>query len=96
MTTVSSILHNVLKISKEEISIELSINSVEQWDSVAHLELMLYLEETYSLVSENREAMDKIVDLLIEKETLDGEEFTNILSEFTTIPNKERTPQLLS
>ncbi len=50
MTTVSSILHNVLKISKEEISIELSINSVEQWDSVAHLELMLYLEETYSLL----------------------------------------------
>ncbi len=40
--------------------------------------------------------MDKIVDLLIEKETLDGEEFINILSEFTTIPEKERTPQLLS
>ena len=40
--------------------------------------------------------MDKIVDLLIEKETLDGEEFTSILSEFTAIPEKERTPQLLS
>ena len=40
--------------------------------------------------------MDKIVDLLIEKETLDGEEFTNILSEFTNIPEKDRTPQLLS
>ena len=52
--------------------------------------------ETYSIVSENREAMDKIVDLLIEKETLDGEEFTKILSEFTIIPDKERTPQLLS
>ena len=53
-------------------------------------------EETYSIVSKNREAMDKIVDLLIEKETLDGEEFTSILSEFTNIPDKERTPQLLS
>ena len=40
--------------------------------------------------------MDKIVDLLIEKETLDGEEFENILSKFTKIPEKERTPQLLS
>ena len=40
--------------------------------------------------------MDKIVDLLIEKETLDGDEFTNILSKFTTIPKKERSPQLLS
>ena len=40
--------------------------------------------------------MDKIVDLLIEKETLDGVEFVSILSEFTKIPEKERTPQLLS
>ena len=40
--------------------------------------------------------MDKIVDLLIEKETLDGEECTSILSKFTTIREKERTPQLLS
>ena len=58
MISVSSILHNVLKISKEEISIELSINSVEQWDSVAHLELMLYLEETYSLVIDEESILD--------------------------------------
>ena len=53
-------------------------------------------KETYSIISKNREAMDKLVDLLIEKETLDGDEFVNILSEFTTIPEKERTPQLLN
>ena len=53
-------------------------------------------KETYDIVSKNREAMDKIVDLLIEKETLDGEEFVSILSEYTTIPKKERTPQLLN
>ena len=40
--------------------------------------------------------MDKIVDLLIEKETLDGDEFANILSKYTKIPVKDRTPQLLS
>ena len=40
--------------------------------------------------------MDKLVDILIEKETLDGEEFINILSKYTTIPEKERTPQLLN
>ena len=40
--------------------------------------------------------MDKIVDILIEKETLDGDEFVSILSQFTKIPEKERTPQLLS
>ena len=53
-------------------------------------------KETYSIISKNRKAMDKIVDLLIEKETLDGEEFKKILSEYTSIPEKERTPQLLS
>ena len=40
--------------------------------------------------------MDKIVDLLIEKETLDGDEFLSILSQFTNIPEKDRTPQLLN
>ena len=52
--------------------------------------------ETYDIVSINIEAMHNIVDLLIEKETLDGEEFVEILSKFTKIPEKERTPQLLS
>ena len=40
--------------------------------------------------------MDKLVDLLIEKETLDGEEFVEILSQFTQIPEKQRTPQILN
>ena len=53
-------------------------------------------KETFDIVSKNREAMDKIVDLLIEKETLDGDEFVNILSKFTRIPEKDRSPQLLS
>jgi len=30
---------------------------------------------SFDIVSKNREAMDKIVDLLFEKETLDGDEF---------------------
>ena len=40
-------------------------------------------------------AMDKIVDLLIEKETLDGEEFVSILQNLLPFLRK-RTPQLLS
>ena len=53
-------------------------------------------KETHDIVCKNREAMDKIVDLLIEKETLDGDEFVTILSQYTKIPEKERTPQLLT
>ena len=47
-------------------------------------------EETLELVAKNRSAMDKLVEILIEKETMDGEEFCEILSEFTHIPEKDR------
>jgi cell division protease FtsH len=40
--------------------------------------------------------MDRVVELLIEKETLDGEEFRAIVAEFTTVPEKERFSPLLS
>eukprot|EP01025_Chloroclados_australasicus_P042691 TRINITY_DN4538_c0_g2_i1.p1 TRINITY_DN4538_c0_g2~~TRINITY_DN4538_c0_g2_i1.p1 ORF type:complete len:166 (+),score=35.43 TRINITY_DN4538_c0_g2_i1:1-498(+) len=37
-------------------------------------------------IRENREAIDKITDELISKETLTGEEFRTILSQYATIP----------
>ena len=53
-------------------------------------------KETLDLVSKNRPAMDKLVEILIEKETMDGEEFCEILSNYTSIPEKERfVPVLL-
>ena len=75
---------------------EVSDSISKQIDESVRIMVKECYKETYSIVSKNREAMDKIVDLLIEKETLDGEEFIKILSKFTTIPEKERTPQLLS
>ena len=53
-------------------------------------------EETVKLVSEHRACMDRVVELLIEKESLDGDEFRAIVSEFTTVPGKERFSPLLS
>ena len=47
-------------------------------------------QETLKLVADNRSAMDKLVEILIDKETIDGEEFCEILSEFTVIPEKDR------
>lgn len=43
-------------------------------------------------VRENRVAMDKIVEVLLEKETLSGDEFRAILSEYTEIPVENRVP----
>jgi cell division protease FtsH len=36
-----------------------------------------------------------VVEVLIEKETLDGDEFRAIVSEFTSIPEKDRFSPLL-
>jgi cell division protease FtsH len=41
------------------------------------------------IIRENREVIDRLVDLLIEKETIDGEELKQIVSEYTAIPEKE-------
>ena len=34
--------------------------------------------------------MDKLVEILIEKETMDGDEFCQLLSQYTVIPEKDR------
>ncbi|MBF2028542.1 MAG: ATP-dependent zinc metalloprotease FtsH2 [Oscillatoriales cyanobacterium C42_A2020_001] len=52
-------------------------------------------DEARRIVRENRVVIDRLVDLLIEKETIDGEEFRQIVAEYTDIPEKEQyTPQL--
>lgn len=43
-----------------------------------------------SHVRNNREAIDKLVEVLLEKETLTGDEFKAILSEFTDISSIEK------
>ena len=53
-------------------------------------------DQTVELVAEHREAMDQLVERLIEIETMDGDEFRAMVSEFTTIPDKERTVPILN
>ncbi|OIT39640.1 PREDICTED: ATP-dependent zinc metalloprotease FTSH 6, chloroplastic [Nicotiana attenuata] len=54
--------------------------------SVRHI-----IERAYEIaknhIRNNREAINKLVDVLLEKETLTGDEFRAILSEFTNIPS---------
>ncbi|HEY9826803.1 MAG TPA: AAA family ATPase, partial [Stenomitos sp.] len=52
-------------------------------------------EEANRLIRDNRTVIDRLVDLLIEKETIDGEEFRQIVAEYTVVPEKESfVPQL--
>ena len=47
------------------------------------------------IIRDNREVIDRLVDLLIEKEAIGGEEFRQIVAEYTEVPEKEQfAPQL--
>nr|YP_010952045.1 ATP-dependent zinc metalloprotease FtsH [Laurencia obtusa]WMP12984.1 ATP-dependent zinc metalloprotease FtsH [Laurencia obtusa] len=43
---------------------------------------------TVKIIKSNRIIIDKLVDILIEKETIDGEEFRTIVKHYTEIPEK--------
>ncbi|KAL2937456.1 ATP-dependent zinc metalloprotease FTSH 2 chloroplastic [Bienertia sinuspersici] len=47
-------------------------------------------------IKNNREAIDKIVEVLLEKETMSGDEFRALLSEFTEIPAENIVPAVAS
>ncbi len=47
------------------------------------------------IIRDNREVIDRLVELLIEKETIAGEELREIVAEYTHVPEKEQfVPQL--
>ena len=46
------------------------------------------LERARTILRENRPLMDHLVDILLEKETIDGDEFRQIVSRYTEIPRK--------
>ncbi|CCP38099.1 cell division protein (plastid) [Chondrus crispus] len=43
---------------------------------------------TIKIIEDNRVVIDRLVDLLIEQETIDGEEFRKIINEYTLVPEK--------
>lgn len=60
-------------------------------------EVMRILKESYEeakrLLNENREAMDKLAEFLIQKETITGKEFMRIYREIKGIPEPEEGPE---
>ncbi|MEH2464665.1 ATP-dependent zinc metalloprotease FtsH2 [Nostoc sp.] len=52
-------------------------------------------ENSKKLIRDHRTVTDRLVDLLIEKETIDGEEFRQIVAEYAEVPEKQQyVPQL--
>ena len=68
----------------------------KQIDEQVRLIVMKLYEETVALVGQHRQAMDKLVEQLIEQETLDGDEFRVVVAEFTEIPEKDRFSPILA
>ena len=59
-------------------------------------EVMIILKDSYEeakrLLMENRDALDKIADILIEKETITGKEFMKIFRKVKGLPEPEEKP----
>ena len=57
-------------------------------------QVRIIVEECYEIakrmIRENRSVTDRLVDLLIEKETIDGNEFRQIVAEYTEVPDKQQ------
>ncbi|MGK7902538.1 MAG: ATP-dependent zinc metalloprotease FtsH2 [Hormoscilla sp.] len=47
-------------------------------------------DDAKRMIRENRTAIDRLVDLLIDRETIDGEEFRQIVAEYAIVPEKEQ------
>nr|YP_009257608.1 putative plastid division protein [Coeloseira compressa]ANH09691.1 putative plastid division protein [Coeloseira compressa] len=56
-------------------------------------QIQLIVEEchikTVKMIKENRIVIDRLVDILIEQETINGDDFRAILNQYTNIPNKK-------
>ncbi|WP_310429781.1 ATP-dependent zinc metalloprotease FtsH2 [Chamaesiphon sp. VAR_48_metabat_135_sub] len=52
-------------------------------------------EEALQIMRDNRTVIDRLVDILIEKETIDGEEFRQIVAEYTVVPEKPQFAPML-
>lgn len=69
------------------------LNCSDKTEAEVDQEVMLILKRAYEeakrLLSENREAMDRIAEFLIERETITGKEFMKIFREVKGIPEPE-------
>ncbi|CAN1213363.1 ATP-dependent zinc metalloprotease FtsH [Tumidithrix helvetica PCC 7403] len=73
-------------MSRSEFSEEITARIDQQVREIVQACYQTALQIMY----ENRAAIDRVVDILVDKETIDGEEFRRVISEYTTVPEKER------
>ena len=72
-------------MSRSEYSEELAAKIDHQVRAIA---FQCY-EKAQTLLSDNRALLDKIVDVLLDQETIGGDQFRTIVGEYTQLPEKE-------
>lgn len=48
-------------------------------------------ETARRLIGENRQLLDRLVDILLDQETIEGEQFREIVSQYTNLPDHQKT-----
>lgn len=57
-STLRKVVSETFKISPDEVTDELSPDTLDDWDSLSHLRLVTALEEAFGIKFENSEIMD--------------------------------------
>jgi acyl carrier protein len=57
---LKEILSAILEVKKEDIDDSSSMESIETWDSLKHLEMMLAIEEQFNIVLSIEEVVEMI------------------------------------
>ncbi|WP_414588698.1 ATP-dependent zinc metalloprotease FtsH [Scytonema sp. PCC 10023] len=73
-------------VNRSEYSEEMAIKIDRQVRAMAST----CYQEARRIIRENRALVDRLVDLLVEQETIEGEQFRKIVSEYTQLPEKQQ------
>lgn len=60
MSDLKKLLSNIFEIKEDEITDELSMKTVENWDSLKHMELIVFIEEEFNI----RLTADEIISMI--------------------------------
>jgi len=75
-------------MSKSEYSEEI----ISKIDQQSRTIVKRCYQNALNIITNNRDLCDRLVEVLLEVETIEGDEFRKIVSEFTTVPEKTREP----
>ena len=76
---LKEVLSNVLGVSIEEINDDSSPDSLDQWDSLSHIKLVMAIESEFEVELSPEDSMD-MLSVKLQLENIKGE-FTVVLSE---------------